>query len=464
MTDPLNLNANGAEPAQRRTNDDGSKFYEHPSRTEDVPQPGGSVLVRPARYVSVTTALGVVNKPSLVFWSANLAAQRAMGNLPKLIGAARREGCGRARARTEPLGCGECAECVEFWVAIFHHGEKERRAREGSAAHDVLEWWILSGEWRYVPRPDWGEYAPTPDEMAPYLASLQAFIADYGLTPESFLVAECTVFHHVLRYAGTLDAIVEFRPVTKKAAELCARINHQYAGTAGSSTPPDAPVRLVVDLKSREGDGAAVYVEYTLQLGAYRFAETMLPKRASADMETAMFATDGAAVLQVRPDGYTLRPVVTDGQTLKAWRAVLDLSHWHSTLGELSTQVQAFPKPDGWKAPTWERATDPTGILCGCPYCDDPNDARCMFAPGPRPVGRHTKTVPAPKPVLSPSAKLGVRERVGSDEAKPPPRKRAPRKAPGAKAAPAGTSATLDSMITGQHVIGAEVGDEHIPF
>jgi hypothetical protein len=404
-----------AEPQQRRTNDDGSKFYEHPSRTEEVQQPAGSVLIRPARYVSVTTALTVVNKPALVFWSANLAAERAMANLPKLIAAARRaEPCGRSRARTDPPGCGECAECAEYWVAIFHHGEKERRGREGSAAHDVLEWWILAGEWMYKPRADWGEYAPTPDEMAPYIKSLQAFVVAYGLTPASFLIAECTVFNHTHKYAGTLDAVVEFRPVTKLAAELCARVNHAIG------QPHDAPVRLVVDLKSREGEKAAIYIDYVLQLGAYRYAETMLPKLAAPEMESPMLATDGAAVLQVRPDGFTLRLVITDGDTMKAFRAVLDLHAWHSVKGEYSTQAQAYPKPDGWK-----------------------------WAP--------------PKPLLAPSAKLGVGADAG-DELKPPraPAKRAPRKR--AATVATGPSTTMESMIRNQRIIGAEISDEHIPF
>jgi hypothetical protein len=403
-----------SEPAQRRSNDDGSKWYEHPSRTEDVREGGGDmVTVRPARYVSVTTALGVVNKQALMFWSANLAARRAMENLPKLIGAARRDDCGRARARVEPLGCKECAACAEHWVASFHIGEKERRAREGSAAHDVLEAWILTGEWTYTPRADWGEYAPTPDEMAPYLASLKAFITDYALTRESFLIAECTVWNHTWRYAGTLDAIVVIKPVTKAAAEFCAKINHSIG------QPLDAPVTVLVDLKSREGEGAGIYVDQPLQLAAYRWAETMTPKFGAAEMEAEMIQTDGAAILQVRPDGYTFRPVVTDGATFKAFRDTLGLHGWHSTIGEFATQVKAFPKPDGW---TW---------------------------------------VP-PKPVLAPSAKLNVTD--PADKPKAAPRKRAAKKAPGAPAATAGTSATMASMVDRQQVAGAEVRDDQIPF
>ena len=429
-----------AEPLQRRTADDGGKYYEHPTRTEEVREGGGEmVTIRPARYVSVTTALGVVHKDALVFWSANLAAQRAMENIPMLIGAARIDDCGRSRARTDPPPCKVCAKCVEAWVALFHVGEKERRGREGSAAHDVLERWILRGDWVYEPRADWGEWAPTQEEMAPYIRRLQEFIQDYGLNPESFLVAECTVYNHTHRYAGTLDAIIVITPVTKKAAEFCARINLPMG------TPLDSPVTVLADLKSREGEDAAIYKESVLQLTGYRYAETMMPKGAAAEMERPMLATDAAVILQVRPDGYTFRPVIADGKSMKAFRAVLDLHAWESEHGSESTLVRAFPKPDGWKPPTWERATLATdGTLCPCVGCDDPDDSRCLAQhDAVRPVGKHTKTV---KPVKV--AKTAVA-----------PRKRAPRAAPGAVP----TSATMASMAP-QRVAGSEIDPDSIPF
>lgn len=404
-----------AEPLQRRTRDDGSKFYEHPHRTEEVLEGGGGMItIRPRQYRSVTNVLSVCNKPALVFWAGNLAAKRAMENLPKLISAARIQTCGRARARVEPLGCKECADCIEFWVAMFHHGEKERRGREGSAAHDILEHWILTGEWVYRPREDFGVYAPTPDEMAPYTAALQAFITAYGLVPESFLFAECTVYNHTFGYAGTLDFIVVIRPVTKAAAEFCARINH-----ANGVADLTAPVRILGDCKSREGEGTELYQEQPLQLGAYRYAETMLPKLAAPEMEAPMLATDGAAILQVRPDGYAFRPVVTDGNTMKAFRAVLNLHAWTDEYGDASILVRAFPKPDGWK---WIPPT------------------------------------PA-KPILSPSAKLGV-----GDGAPKTVRKRAVKRAPAAPPAPVGTSSTMASMIDHQRIVGAEIPDDGIPF
>lgn len=347
------------EPAQRRTDSDGSKYYDHPFRTEDDPDRPG--MQRPARYVSVTQVLSAASKPALVFWAANLAAKRAMGNLPKLLGSLLVADCGRAAARTEPYGCKECEACIRRWVSMFHQGEKERRAREGSAAHDVWERWTKTGEWVYTPAligdPDLDQYLPTQEVMAPYITSLRRFVTDYGLRPEDIIVCECTVWNHTQRYAGTLDCIIDLYPRTKKSAETWARMALYGGVNLGM------PVRILVDLKSREGNletdeptTAAIYPEYTLQLAPYRSAETMLPKHAAPELEQPMISTDGAAILQVRPDGYTFRPVMADGAAYAAFRGLMDVHHWQSTRGDASVLVRAFPLPEGWK---WEPPKPP---------------------------------------------------------------------------------------------------------
>lgn len=357
-----------AEPTQRRTDDNGGKWYEHPTRTEPVPE--RPEWQRPARYVSVTQALSVKNKPALVFWSANLAAARAMNNLPRMMASILVKDCGRSAARKEPYGCGDCLACVQRWVALFHVGEKERRAREGTAAHDIFERWILTGEWIYV-RPltgdaDIDQYVPTHEVMAPYITALKAFVADYGLLPEDFAVAECTVWNHRLKYAGTLDAIVTIHPRTKKAAELCARINAHNTRHVGllvemaDALPAPvvdllAPVVVLVDLKSREGEDAAIYSEYVLQLTGYRNAETMTPKGGTDELP--MLSTDAAAILQARFDpetgapAYTFRPVLTTGREMRAFEALVSLYRWDAEWGDECTLVRAFPLPDGWTPP-----------------------------------------------------------------------------------------------------------------
>lgn len=445
-----------AEPAQRRTDADGRKFYEHPFRTE--PDPDRPGMQRPAQYLSVTQALDSVNKDALKFWSAGLAARRAMENLPKLLGAVLIPDCGRAAARTEPYGCSVCEACVQRWVSLFHVGETARRAREGTAAHDVLETWTKTGEWIYRPvltgDPDVDQYVPTQDTMAPYIASLQAFVQDFGLKPESWVVCECTVYHHTLKYAGTLDGIVDIWPVTKKAADFWARIA-RYGGV-----PADQPVRVIIDAKSAEKskEDAAFYPEHSLQQAPYRNAETMLPKGAAPEMETAMLATDGAAILQIRPDGCTLRPVMAGGNEMKAFRGVLDLARWELEYGARATQVGTFPLPDGWPTPknlTWERATPPTGGLCGCAGCDDPADGRCLFG-GRRPIGAHTREVDREgAPVAPPVAPVKTA------------RKRAAKKAAPVPAAAKARTGTPVSPLLGSlagHRPGGEIRDEDIPF
>lgn len=440
-----------AEPAQRR-DIDGKKYYEHPHRTEPDPDRPGHE--RPARYLSVTQALGSVNKDALKFWSANLAARRAMENLPKLLGAVLIPDCGRAAARTEPLGCGVCEACVQRWVALFHVGETARRAREGTAAHDILETWTKTGEWIYRPvltgDPAVDQYVPTQDTMAPYILSLQAFIQDFGLKPESWIVCECTVYHHTLRYAGTLDGIVNIWPVTKKSADFWARIA-RYGGVPG-----DQPVRVIIDAKSSEKEKAdasgAFYPEHSLQQAPYRNAETMLPKGAAPELETEMLATDGAAILQIRPDGCTLRPVLAAGNEMKAFRGVLDLARWEIEHGAKATQVGTFPLPDGWPKPsemTWERARTPGGGLCGCAGCDNPADGQCLFG-GRRPLGAHTREVD--------------REGVPVVQPVKTARKRAAKKATPAKAARTGTPVSpLLGSLAG-HRPGGDIRDEDIPF
>ncbi len=193
-----------------------------------------------------------------------------------------------------------------------------------------------------------------------------------------------------------------------------------------------------------EQEHAEIYPEYVLQLTGYRFAETMMPKLAAAEMERPMIQTDAAVVLQVRPDGYTFRPVRADGKSMKAFRAALDLYAWESEHGSESTLVRAFPTPDGWKAPTWERATLAVdGTLCPCAGCDDPNDSRCLAQhDAVRPIGKHTKTV---KPVKA--VKVAA------------PRKRTAKAAPGAVP----KSATMASMAP-QRVAGSEIDPDSIPF
>jgi hypothetical protein len=316
-------------PAGSTTNEDGARFYD----------------VDGEPYWSVTTALRAVAKEGLVRWAAGLAADAALAELPKLVGATRRRQCGNTFKRCEhdhrvtcaECPCGQCPACVRKWIANRHYYEVSRRAEEGARIHDVIEEWILSE----------GFLRPHDDDIARYITHFQAFLNDYGLEPGAWEMAEATVINRTHKYAGTSDGILLIEPTTDEARKLCARI---------LQVPPSQarPIRVMVDYKSREkevteGKPAQLFAEMALQLTAYRRAEAARVK--NTDIEMPMPTVDGAVVLQLRPDGYLFRPVVADEATFQAFLAALHLYRWQVASGTASVSSLSFrlpkePKPE----------------------------------------------------------------------------------------------------------------------
>lgn len=305
------LNARRPGPANSITTLDGLRTYTQPRTGEE--------------FVSVTTGLDVLNKPGLVIWAANLAAQAALDQLPRLVGATLTPPCGNTynrcshdwRSRCPQCPCNDCPVCVQRWIGNRHWDESHRGKERGTKVHDVIEWWALHGE---IPTHD--------DDIAPWVRSFLKFAADYQ--PEVFL-SETTVLNRKHHYAGTLDlGVLLTADRSKHAADLCARFDtHQ--------------VRLYIDTKTTKKEGESrFYPEWALQLCAYRHAEAiMLPD----GTEEPLSKVDGCAVLLLRPDDYALRPVVTDELAFAAFLCALNLYLWQAKHGDAATQVKSFPLP-----------------------------------------------------------------------------------------------------------------------
>jgi hypothetical protein len=309
------------------------------------------------RLLSVTTAFRAIAKMGLMRWAAQLAARHAFIELPTVVTASRTKACGRSTNRCrhddwqtscERCPCGACRPCVEKWLADRHFAESSRRSDEGIRTHDVIEWWSLHD----------GEYRPHDPDIAPYVAAFKAFAVEYGLTPDSFILAEGTVINMADRYAGTTDGILRFDAcASEAAAKLVAKVLRHRSEYAHIKTPKaivNAVVRdkrtvdLIVDWKTREGEkvregektSAKFYPEQALQLAGYRWAPIIRLK--GTEVEVPMPETDGGVIVQLRPDGVTPRLAVVDEHTYAGFLHALGLYLWLVEQGPVAIGAYTF--------------------------------------------------------------------------------------------------------------------------
>jgi len=186
---------------------------------EDVKMPADDDL----RHWSVTTLIGALDKPALMYWAAEQAALCAI----------------RQVATWQAIeGENGTAEAVK-WIsgARFRTPKGERGGAElGTAVHDAIETYTLTGN-----RPD------IDAEIEPYLVQFDRWAQTWQ---PSYQATEVTVFAPTYGYAGTCDAFLTIDGV-----------------------------RFIADYKTskksfdKQGKPTSPYPEVALQLAAYRYAE-----------------------------------------------------------------------------------------------------------------------------------------------------------------------------------------------
>lgn len=298
-------------------------------------------------FWSVSTATSVIDKEGMPRWAAGLAAKLAFDELPTVLTAARTKPCGRTYYRckhdwrdphNEGCACRVCETCVKKWLTERHIAEKGRRADEGRRTHDVIEWWALHGEW-----------IGHKDDITPYVAAFRALADEYGLRPEDFLLTECVVINRAHEYAGKTDGIIRFHARrSQAAAELVARVLTRATGkpvTAEQAIELDLYVDLVVDFKTQEKpvEKEKFYPDQALQLAGYRWSPVMRIK--NTEQEADMPDTHGAALIHLRPDGFTVRLTVADESVFEAFLWALNLFRWLVESGTKSVSPRSFPLP-----------------------------------------------------------------------------------------------------------------------
>lgn len=293
----------------------------------DVAKPDESDL----RLWSVTTIIGCLEKPALMYWAAEQAALAAV-----------------ASARSLPQRIEEEGEgAVVKWLRDARFRRPKGRlsnASLGSAAHQACEEYALTGtrpgrdRLAEIIRAEGGARFDGIDAEAAVLTRmLDQFDGWLQRFTPAYQATEVVVYHPTMGYAGTADAFL----------------------TVGG-------VPLIVDYKtSRDGfDGKGnpktPYPEAALQLAAYRhaeFAAVWRPRRtekfrrryyllSEAEREQAhpVPQVEGGAVIHITPDHCELFPVRCDEVVHEAFLYVQEASRW---VNGLSKDVIGMPMVPG---------------------------------------------------------------------------------------------------------------------
>jgi hypothetical protein len=152
-----------------------------------------------------------------------------------------------------------------------------------------------------------------PDELQPYVDAFVEWWVAFDPTPLATELTVCSTRHI---YAGTVDLIVELWVGGRR-------------------------ITAVIDVKT----GANIDAEMAAQLAAYRRADQVwLPLGEKAPMPEC----EAAFVLHLRPEGYRMLPVDTDGRAFAAFLRMLELWHWKDEKADRLVGLPVLPpNPDG---------------------------------------------------------------------------------------------------------------------
>jgi hypothetical protein len=270
-----------------------------PTGPDRIPKPSQGWYrdkVTGEKYRRVTTILsqGSTKGDVLALWAANLVAETAFTNLPRLVAASR---------------VPEQRQDMYDWLRRAPTRKKDERGEVGSAVHRIIEAHVL------------GQPMPADllddQEMRPYLSNFLRFVKEWGV---EFEASEMVVGNRTCGYAGTLDYLL-------RSPLIAAALAAYYA----IEVPADSV--LMGDTKTGgELDLKGVYPEAGLQMAAYRKAEVAWLRDGST---VPMPATPGVGVvLHLRPEGYRLIPVVCDDRVFDAFRIVQQAADWVSGLSK----------------------------------------------------------------------------------------------------------------------------------
>jgi hypothetical protein len=221
---------------------------------------------------SVTTVKGILDKPGLVRWASNCAADSVVNDWDRLL-------------TMNPTDRGN-------HVRNASERAKNKAAERGTRVHAIAER-LLLGE----------TIDDIPSELLGMATQVAKLMDAWDMEP---LITESPVAHSEWLYAGTLDAVV-----------TCPRLGN-----------------VLIDYKTRD-DGRLPYSDVSLQLAGYRFADVRLRevpqfgprggKLKSLFVEEPMVHVDRTAVIAVTHDAAQLIPMRADQSIFDVFLHLLEV-------------------------------------------------------------------------------------------------------------------------------------------
>lgn len=266
---------------------------------EDAPAEEGD-----AQLWSVTTIIGALDKPALLYWAAEQTALAALGS----------ERTWKGMLADDDPDCRhtDASSCpVVKWLrdARFRRPKGMRSATElGDLVHQACEAYALTGT-----RPD------VDPEVRPFLEAFDGWLQRFG---PSYQATEVAVYHPELGYAGTSDAFLTIGGVRYIADYKTTR---KVVDDQGRPTKP-YPEQVGLQLAAyRHAKHAAVWRPRRLEKFRRRYYLLGPAERAMAQPVPEV---DTGLVIHITPETCEGFPIRCDEQVFEAYLAAQDAARW----------------------------------------------------------------------------------------------------------------------------------------
>ena len=267
------------------------------------------------QFWSVTTILGALDKPALLYWAAEQAALAAVGS----------EATWRGLLADDDPDCQHLdTSCPAIkWLrdARFRRPRGMKSAAElGTDVHAACEAYALTGT-----RPEVDE------DVAPFLDRFDEWLQRFQ---PSYQATEVTVYHPTLGYAGTCDAFLTIDGVRFIADYKSTR---KHLDTKGHPTTP-YPEQVGLQLAAyRNATHAAVWRPRRMERFRRRYYLLSPDEQALAQPVPEV---DTGLVIHITPQGCEAYPIVCDADVFEAFLAAQDAARW---LWQTSRTVMSDP-------------------------------------------------------------------------------------------------------------------------